>query len=32
LGYLGAKQAEAEVYSEEDEEKVAKRLKALGYI
>ncbi len=32
LGYIGAKQEETEVYSEDDEEKVAKRLKALGYI
>ncbi|MCS6859589.1 MAG: adenylyl-sulfate kinase [Abditibacteriales bacterium] len=32
LGYLDAKPEAAEVYSEEDEEKVAKRLKALGYI
>lgn len=32
LGYLNSKPPETEVYSEEDEEKVAKRLKALGYI
>lgn len=32
LGYIAAKSEGAEVYSEEDEEKVAKRLKALGYI